>query len=149
MELGWMALGLLFMISGAIGLGLTFLAVAQGGVVFVVAVAPALLALGLGLLITFKMAFRVIADDRGLTMAFAWRSATISWQQIRTFRKLFIRMSLMGGEAGVYTFVTFQGSGRSPGWALLVLRGEGPAPSLSASEYETDLDKYVSGKRIG
>jgi hypothetical protein len=147
MRLPWAAFGLIFIVFGALGLVLALFAViARGEYLLALGIVPAMLALGIGLLITAGIPWDVQFDDRGLTMYFALRTVDATWSQIRSFRKLVIRMSFRGGEATVYTLLSYCRPDGSAAYALLMLPGKGAAFSLSPSDYETELDRRIPRK---
>jgi hypothetical protein len=145
MGMAWAALGLGFLLFGAAALGLVvFAVVAQHQLFFILATLPALLAVGLGLLIMLWIPYDTMLDDDRLKMFFVFRNECVSRSDVLTFRKLAVRMSFRGGEATVYTLLTYRRPDGSRARAVLLLRGRGPAFSLTASDYETELDRYVS-----
>lgn len=144
MRVPWAAFGLVFIVFGALSsIVILFAVLARGEYVLALGLVPTTLALGIGLIITLGVPWDVRFDDRGLTMYFALRTVEAAWPQIRSFRKLVIRMSFRGGEATVYTLLAYNRPDRAVAYALLMLPGVSGPFGLSPSDYETELDRRI------
>ena len=145
MRLFWAVLGAALVALGLIVLALVAIAVTvQGAHLFVLGFIPALLVMGIGLLLLFKVPYRVVPAGDGLSLSFIFGNVKIPWCDVMALRKLLVRMSFRSEEGMLYTIVTYVTQERNHSWAFLVLRGYGAGASLSPREYETELDKYLS-----
>lgn len=145
MNLAWLFFGLVFTAMGLVSLGLVAVAVVgHGDLVFALGTIPAALGLAIGILIMFGIPYEIRFDERCLKMLFAFGRIEVPWQCVRSYRKLFIRASFRNGKATVYAFMTYQLPARRLAHVLLMLQGTGSALSLSASEYETEVDRHIA-----
>ncbi len=144
MRYAWAAFGLAFAGFGMIALAAAAIViVGRGDLTGLLVALPAVLALMIGLAITLRTPWNVTFDDIGLTLSFALRTVRVPWDKLLSFRKVALRMSLRGGEARVYTLITYERANGSTRRALLLLPGTGLAFASSPNDYETELDRRV------
>jgi hypothetical protein len=147
MRVFWIGLGIILLAFGAMAVTLAIIAVVvRGANVFILAVVPAVFVTAVALLILLKIPYRVVSADDGLRLSFAFRSESVAWRDVRSFRKRLVRMSFSGGEGMLYTTLAYVTQQRSPSWAILLLSAHGPNASLSPNDYESDLDRYIPHK---
>lgn len=114
---------------------------------------PAVLGLGLGLIILTRGAYDVTADTKGLNLKFLFRNERVPWTRVRSYRKIGATWgaAVEGAvlRAGVFIILHYDGAAatrasaaRAYFWAV----GLGPAFSRSPEDYRTFLDEHVPEK---
>jgi hypothetical protein len=108
---------------------------------------PGLLGCGVGVLLLWFLPYDVSFTPAGVTLSFATRADQLSWSRVVSYRPLFLNATLTPGEAGIWTFVTYERESRDRAWAVMYVmgRGEGFGGRL---DYETDFDRHVPEKRL-